>query len=64
MLHWFDAGKYADFVAGAYGVSAVVLAIMVVESLWRARRWRKAAERDRPAKTAAKAGRDVGAPAP
>jgi heme exporter protein CcmD len=50
MLHWFDPGKYAAFVATAYGVSALVLGALVVESLWRARRWRKAAERPRPAK--------------
>jgi len=50
MLHWFDPGKYVAFVATAYGVSAIVLGGLVVESLWRARRWRKAAERRRPAK--------------
>jgi heme exporter protein CcmD len=50
MLHWFDPGKYAAFVAGAYGVSAVVLGAMVLETLWRARHWRKAAERARPSK--------------
>jgi heme exporter protein CcmD len=50
MLHWFDSGKYAAFVGAAYGVSALVLATLVVESLWRARRWRKAAECARPAK--------------
>jgi len=61
MLHWFDPGKYAAFVATAYGVSAVVLGAMVVESLWRARQWRKAAERDRPAKGAVKVGGDLGA---
>ncbi len=48
MLHWFDPGKYAAFVAGAYGISAIVLGAMVLESLWRARQWRKAAERRRP----------------
>ncbi len=50
MLHWFDPGKYAAFVATAYGVSALVLGALVVESLWRARRWRKAAERARSVK--------------
>jgi heme exporter protein CcmD len=50
MLHWFDPGKYAAFVATAYGVSALVLGALVVDSLWRARRWRKAAERARPTK--------------
>ncbi len=51
MLHWFDSGKYVAFVAGAYGVSAGVLAALAVESLWRARKWRKAAERGRSAKS-------------
>ncbi len=50
MLHWFDPGKYAAFVATAYGVSALVLGTLVLESLWRARRWRKAAERAGPVK--------------
>jgi len=50
MLHWFDPGKYAAFVATAYGISALVLGGLVVESLLRAHRWRKAAERARPAK--------------
>ena len=54
MLHWFDPGKYAAFVAAAYGVSGVVLGAMVLESLWRARQWRKAAERNRPAGSKAK----------
>jgi heme exporter protein CcmD len=64
MLHWFDPGKYAEFVVAAYGVSAAVIGTLVVESLWRARRWRKAAKRGRPAKTAADAKGDGGAPAP
>jgi heme exporter protein CcmD len=64
MLHWFDPGKYADFVATAYGISALVLVTLVVESLWRARRWRQAAERDRSAKAAVTAKRDTGAGAP
>jgi len=50
VLNWFDPGKYAAFVAVAYGVSAIVLAAMVLETLVRARYWRKAAERARPAK--------------
>jgi len=62
VLHWFDPGKYVAFVAGAYGVSAAVLGAMVLESLWRARKWRRAAERGRPAKAAAKVEMDAGAP--
>jgi heme exporter protein CcmD len=50
MLHWFDLGKYAAFVATAYGVSALVLGALVLDSLWRARRWRQAAERARSVK--------------
>jgi heme exporter protein CcmD len=51
MLHWFDPGKYAAFVVTAYGVSALVLGLLVLESLWRARHWRKAADRARPRKS-------------
>jgi heme exporter protein D len=40
-----DAGKYAAYVWSAFAITALVLAWMVIDSLWRARRWRKAAER-------------------
>ena len=40
----FAAGKYAIFVWPAYGLTAVVLIAMAVDSVARARRWRKAAE--------------------
>jgi heme exporter protein CcmD len=62
VLHWFDPGKYAAFVAGAYGVSAIVLGAMVLESLWRARYWRKAAERVRPTRSQSTAKINAGAP--
>ena len=44
-LH-LDMGKYAGFVWPAYALTAAVLAGMVLESLARARRWRRAAERE------------------
>ena len=51
-----DVGRYAVFIWPAYGVSALVLAALLVDSLMRAARWRKAAQledrsragRDRP----------------
>ena len=39
-----DAGKYALFVWPAYGLSALVILIMIVASLNHARRWKKRAE--------------------
>jgi heme exporter protein D len=42
----FDAGKYALFVWPAYALTAVMFIGLVVDSLVRARRWRRAA-RDR-----------------
>lgn len=41
-------GRYAIYILPAYGISAVVLAALVIEALLRARRWRKAAGDDRP----------------
>lgn len=40
----FDAGPYAFYVWTSYGVSAVVVAWLIADSLLRARRWRRAAE--------------------
>ncbi len=40
----FAAGKYAAFVWPAYAITALVILVLVVDSLWRARRWRRAAE--------------------
>ena len=39
----FDAGKYGPFVWPAYAVTALIFAVMIADSLIRARRWRKAA---------------------
>ena len=50
MLH-LDAGKYAAYLWPAYGLSVLVLGGLVIDSLARARRWRRAAEpkpRDKP----------------
>jgi heme exporter protein D len=41
----FNAGKYAVFVWTAYGLSALVFAVLIVSSLLGARRWRREAER-------------------
>jgi heme exporter protein D len=41
----FDAGKYAAYVWPAYGLTAVVFVGLIADSLIRARRWRRAAER-------------------
>ncbi len=41
----FDMGKYAAFVWPAYAISALVLAGMILDSLSRARRWRREVER-------------------
>jgi len=40
----FDAGKYGPYVWPAYAISALVIAALVLDSLMRARRWRRAAE--------------------
>ncbi len=40
-----ELGKYAVYVWPAYGLSALVILAMLVQSLMRARRWRIAAER-------------------
>jgi heme exporter protein D len=40
-----DAGKYALFVWPAFAVTAAVIAWMVADSLGRARRWKREAER-------------------
>ena len=46
MLH-LDAGKYAAYLWPAYGLSVLVLGGLVIDSLARARKWRRAAEPDR-----------------
>ena len=45
MMLDLDAGKYAFFVWTAYGASALVIAAMIADTLMRARRWRREAER-------------------
>ena len=42
-LH-LEAGKYALYLWPAYGLSAVVIAVLIAEALLKARRWRRAAE--------------------
>jgi heme exporter protein D len=44
----FDAGHYAIFVWPAYAVTGVVFAILILDSLLRARRWRRAVEAAKP----------------
>lgn len=39
-------GHYAAFILPAYGLTGIVLIGAVVETLLRARRWRRAAERE------------------
>jgi len=39
-----DAGRYAAFVWPAYGITALVFAVLVVGALTHARRWRRRAE--------------------
>jgi heme exporter protein D len=46
----FDAGAYAAFVWPAYAVSALVILAMAADTLLRARRWRREAERRSPAR--------------
>jgi heme exporter protein D len=44
----FDAGKYALFVWPAYGATALVFAGLILDTLLRARRWRRAARAPKP----------------
>ena len=44
-MSFLDAGKYAAFIWPAYGVTALGFAWMIVDTLARARRWRRAVER-------------------
>ena len=43
-----DAVSYAAYIWPAYGVSALVIGALALDSLLRARRWRREAERDEP----------------
>ncbi|HEX4181463.1 MAG TPA: heme exporter protein CcmD [Caulobacteraceae bacterium] len=40
----FNAGKYAVFVWPAYALTVIVITALVVDTLARARRWRRAVE--------------------
>jgi heme exporter protein CcmD len=40
----FTSGKYAAFIWSAYGISALVLVVMVLAALGHSRRWRRRAE--------------------
>jgi heme exporter protein CcmD len=40
----FHAGKYAVFVWTGYGITAAVFALLIGDSLIRARRWRRAVQ--------------------
>lgn len=40
----FSAGKYAAFIWPAYGLTALVFAVLIVGALNHARRWKKRAE--------------------
>ena len=42
-----EVGRYAVFIWPAYGITALTLLALVVDSLLRAARWRKAAEAER-----------------
>ena len=44
MIH-LDMGKYAVYVWPVYAITAAVLVWMVADSLLRARRWRREAQR-------------------
>ena len=44
-----DVGRYAVFIWPAYGVSALALLGLVIDSLLRARRWRRAAQAEQRA---------------
>lgn len=41
----FDAGKYAIYVWPAFAATAATFAAMIADSLARARRWKREAER-------------------
>jgi heme exporter protein D len=48
----FAAGKYALFVWPAYAITGAVFVLLILDSLARARRWRRAAEaRERDARS-------------
>ena len=44
MTDLFGLGRYAAYIVPAYGVTAVGVLWMIVDTLLRARRWRRKAE--------------------
>jgi heme exporter protein D len=40
----FNAGKYAVFVWPAYGLTVLVFLVLIIDTLARARRWRREVE--------------------
>ena len=40
----FDAGKYAPYVWPAYAITALVILALVIDTLARARRWKRKAD--------------------
>jgi len=40
------AGKYAAYIYPAYGISGLVLAVLIIQTLWAARSARRKAEGD------------------
>ncbi len=40
-----EFGRYAAYVWPAFGVTAAVLGALVIDSLWRGRRWKRELER-------------------
>lgn len=44
MIALHGAGRYAGYVAAAYGLSALVLLVLLASSLWSAHRWRRRAQ--------------------
>jgi heme exporter protein D len=51
----FDTGKYAAYIWPAFGATFLVLAAITIDTLWRARHWRREAERLQAEKDARKA---------
>lgn len=51
MMFDFNAGKYAVFVWPAYAATALIFLALIADTLARARRWRRAAEKDEQAAT-------------
>ena len=41
----FDLGKYAAYIVPSYAISALVIAALVADTVLRARRWKREAER-------------------